>query len=359
MSFLSIAHIDKTFDETPVLHDINLVVDRGEIVCLLGPSGCGKTTLLRIIAGLESPDAGHVLLEGKDITSLPSHRRDFGLMFQDYVLFPHMTVKENIAFGLKMHNWSVEATDARVDELLGVVDLLGYEDRRVYELSGGQQQRVALARSLAPNPRLLMLDEPLGALDRTLRDQLLGELRAILKQVMQTAIYVTHDQLEAFAVADRVALMQNGRIHQLDKPEALYRRPISPFAARFLGMQNILEGRVIALQPVFIETKVGVLQLRTAPSGMRVGEAVMLVVRPEGARVTSKVVHAPNHLTLILVNRSFRGAHSLIQLTTKDETVLLSFEVPGIGCSAQPGAQVHLTIDPESIVIFEASVAHG
>jgi len=269
MPFLTISHISKTFDQTPVLNDISLDVARGEIVCLLGPSGCGKTTLLRIIAGLERPDAGEILLAGKDITPIPSHRRDFGLMFQDYVLFPHMTVGENIAFGLKMHGWAQKKIAARVDELLALVDLAGYEDRPVYELSGGQQQRVALARSLAPNPRLLMLDEPLGALDRTLRDQLLVELRSILKQLGQTAIYVTHDQMEAFAVADRVALMRAGRIEQAGTPEALYLRPATPFAARFLGMSNILSGSINSLDPPVIETPIGRLQPAVLPAGLR------------------------------------------------------------------------------------------
>jgi len=293
MAFLTLAHISKSFDETPVLHDISLDVTRGEIVCLLGPSGCGKTTLLRIVAGLEQPDAGQVLLEGETVTPIPSYRRDFGLMFQDYVLFPHMTVGDNIAFGLKMHNWPEEKRDDRVRELLTLVDLAGYEDRPVYELSGGQQQRVALARSLAPSPRLLMLDEPLGALDRTLRDQLLVELRSILKQLGQTAIYVTHDQMEAFAVADRVVLMNQGRIEQTGTPEELYLHPASPFAARFLGMTNILSGQIISLTPPVIETPAGRLQPADAPAGRSPGDTVQLVIRPEGARVARQPLLAP------------------------------------------------------------------
>ncbi len=357
MAFLTLSHIAKRFDETPVLHDINLEVTRGEIVCLLGPSGCGKTTLLRIIAGLEQPDQGHILLEGEDITRTPSHRRGFGLMFQDYVLFPHMSAGENIAFGLKMHGWPQPEIDQRVSELLALVDLAGYDDRPVYELSGGQQQRVALARSLAPNPRLLMLDEPLGALDRTLRDQLLVELRSILKQLGQTAIYVTHDQLEAFAVADRVVLMNAGRIEQVGAPEALYLRPATPFAARFLGMTNILPGVIRSLNPTVIETVVGALHPAQTPAGLAAGEEVQLVIRPEAARVARQPLSGPNQLALTLVNRSFRGAHTLIQLTADDDGATITFEIPGLGCSARPGDTVYVTIEPEGVVVFSPEPA--
>ncbi len=352
MSFLSISHVSKSFDDTPVLHDVDLAVARGEIVCLLGPSGCGKTTLLRIIAGLEQPDQGHILMEGEDITPRPSHKRDFGLMFQDYVLFPHMTVGENIGFGLKMHGWDQEKISARVTELLALVEMSGYEDRPVYELSGGQQQRVALARSLAPNPRLLMLDEPLGALDRTLRDQLLVELRTILKQLGQTAIYVTHDQLEAFAVADRVVLMREGSIEQVGAPEELYLHPVSPFAARFLGMTNILSGTLLSSDSAIIETRLGRLQASELPPELRSGDEVHLVIRPEGARMSRTGVIGPNQLILTLVNRSFRGAHTLVQLASADDETRLVFEIPGRGCTAQTGEQVHVTIDPNAVILF-------
>ena len=351
--FLQIHHIQKTFDQTPVLRGINLDVTQGEIVCLLGPSGCGKTTLLRIIAGLETPDVGRILLEGQDITQVPSHRRDFGLMFQDYVLFPHMTVGDNIAFGLTMRGWPRDRIAARVAELLALVDLPGYEDRAVYELSGGQQQRVALARSLAPSPRLLMLDEPLGALDRTLRDQLLVELRQILKGLNQTAIYVTHDQMEAFAVADRVILMREGHIEQQGSPEDLYLHPATPFAARFLGMTNILTAQVKAIHPPQLKTPIGPLQPAHLPPSLHPGDTVQLVIRPEAASLAPSASSGPNHLQLTLVNRSFRGTHTLIQLTTPHHDLHLAFELPGPSLRLTLGAPIHLTIDPQGIVIFE------
>ncbi len=353
MTFLTITNITKAFDDVLVLRDISLDVARGEVLCLLGPSGCGKTTLLRIIAGLEQPDRGQLFLEGEEITHIPSHRRDFGLMFQDYVLFPHMTVGENIAFGLKMRGWSEADVRHRVQELLALVEMEGYEDRHVFELSGGQQQRVALARSLAPKPRLLMLDEPLGALDRTLRDQLLIELRDILTQLGQTAIYVTHDQLEAFAVADRVVLMREGRIEQQGTPEAMYLRPISPFSARFLGMSNILEGRLTSLQPPTIATSFASIQAATLPPGLRVGDAVTLVIRPEAAQTAHATQLAVNLITFTLIHRSFRGAHTLVQLLAPDEHTVLSFELPGMSCRARTGEKITMAIDPAAVVVFE------
>jgi ABC-type Fe3+/spermidine/putrescine transport system ATPase subunit len=352
MPFLTLSHISKHFGATPVLQDVSLAVEPGEILCLLGPSGCGKTTLLRIVAGLETPDQGQILVQGNAITTLPSHRRDFGLMFQDYVLFPHMTVGDNVAFGLKMHRWPRARRMARVQELLALVELSGYENRPVYELSGGQQQRVALARSLAPNPQLLMLDEPLGALDRTLRDQLLVALRKILKQLGQTALYVTHDQIEAFAVADRVALMRAGRIEQLDTPEALYLRPASPFAAAFLGMENILQGTLISLRPPIIRTPAGLLQPHELPAGLGVGATVQLVIRPEGARLAQENEKGPNVLALQLLHRSFRGAHTLMQFAGMASASELRFEFAGAGGGAHPGQSVRVTIEPDAIVVF-------
>jgi ABC-type Fe3+/spermidine/putrescine transport system ATPase subunit len=322
-------------------------------MCLLGPSGCGKTTLLRIIAGLEQPDQGQILLEGEDITPQPSHRRDFGLMFQDYALFPHMTVGGNIGFGLKMRGWPQPKISARVQELLSLVEMAGYAERPVYELSGGQQQRVALARSLAPNPRLLMLDEPLGALDRTLRDQLLIDLQAILKQLGQTAVYVTHDQLEAFAVADRVALMREGRIEQLGTPEEIYLYPASPFAARFLGMSNILSGEIASLTPPLIHTAIGRLPVQDLPAGLYPGDRAQLVIRPEGASVSRADRAGSNQIVLTLVNRSFRGAHTLIQLVGLDGKTRLAFEIPGMGCVARAGDRVNVSIEPSAVIVFE------
>jgi spermidine/putrescine transport system ATP-binding protein len=208
---LELKGISKTYEDKPLLEDISFTVGRGETVCLLGASGSGKSTILRIIAGLENPERGQVLFNNIDLAQTPPHLRDFGLVFQDYGLFPHLDVFENVAFGLKMRNAAAGEIELRVAELLEQVNLQGFETRKVTDLSGGEQQRVALARALAPNPRLLMFDEPLGALDRSLKEDLLNELRSILHGTEIPAIYVTHDQEEAFAIADRILILHDGQ----------------------------------------------------------------------------------------------------------------------------------------------------
>ena len=354
--FLHAAGINKAFDDTPVLRGIDLSIAQGETVCLLGPSGCGKTTLLRIIAGLEQPDEGTVFFEGRDITSTPVHRRDFGLMFQDYALFPHLSVMDNIAFGLRMRGWSGESSEARVRELLELVEMEGYGGRKIYELSGGQQQRVALARSLAPKPPLLMLDEPLGSLDRALRDQLLSELRRLLQQLRQTALYVTHDQLEAFAVADRIVLMNEGRIEQMATPTDLYLRPATPFAAKFLGFKNILHGQVQSLSPTpILCTPLGLLRPADLSPDLNAGDPIICVIRPEGARLASDVTPAANRIQLRLQMRSFRGAHTLLRLESPEPTSpTLEFELPGLMAALEPGDKISLDIEPGAIVMFDS-----
>lgn len=241
---LEVTHIFKTYEGRPLLDDISFTVDTGETVCLLGASGSGKSTLLRIIAGLEEPDSGSVSFDGADLGAVPAHLRDFGLVFQDYALFPHLNVHDNVAFGLKMRRLPPAAIDERVANALEMVNLSGFGDRAVTELSGGEQQRIALARALAPRPRLLMFDEPLGALDRTLREDLLNELRSILHHSDIPAIYVTHDQEEAFALADRLFILQSGKIVRQGTPAEVWDRPGSAFVAGFLGLGNLIEGKI-------------------------------------------------------------------------------------------------------------------
>lgn len=238
---LRIEGVHKQFEAHTVLTDINIALHQGEILALLGPSGCGKTTLLRLIAGLEQVSSGRMYFANGDITEAPPHRRQFGLMFQDYALFPHLNVHDNIVFGLKMKRIERKHHKQMVDKLLELVHLPGSGKRNVSQLSGGERQRVALARSLAPEPRLLMLDEPLGALDAVLRDELLIELRQIIKSLNIPTIYVTHDQREAFAISDRCAIMNRGRIEQIDRPLELYQHPKTLFVAQFLGLNNILK----------------------------------------------------------------------------------------------------------------------
>lgn len=237
---LSLHNLHHYYGKLEVLRGIDLEIARGEILCLLGPSGCGKSTLLRLVAGLETPTGGDIRLQGASIVGVPVHERGFGLMFQDFALFPHMNVSQNIAFGLQMRGVPPSEQAGRIATALDLVGLTGFERRDVARLSGGEKQRVALARSLAPRPRLLMLDEPLGSLDAALSQRLVVELREIVKRLGLTAIYVTHDQQEAYAIGDRIAVMNAGRIEQVATPEALYRTPETVFVARFLGLSNIV-----------------------------------------------------------------------------------------------------------------------
>ncbi len=384
MALLEVIDVTKSFGDMPVLRGVSFGVDRGEIVCLLGPSGCGKTTLLRIVAGLERVDAGTVRFDGRDLAEVPVHERGFGLMFQDFALFPHKNVFENVAFGLRMAGLDKASVQGRVAEMLDLVDLQGYEARRVYELSGGQQQRVALARSLAPSPTLLMLDEPLGSLDRTLREELLVELRRILKsvavspigaadslhdltdpripadkRVSMTALYVTHDQQEAFAVADRVIILNAGRIEQEGAPLALYRQPANRFVASFLGMHNLLAGRLLS-DPLESEARVatslGTLRGRRRVPGLALGDAVTVLLRPDAASLVFPAEGAGQAENLLhgqLRSRSFRGSQVKIELSHGLDTRLV-FELPGAMADALPpaGQTISLMLDTEGITVM-------
>lgn len=268
---------------TQALQSVDLEVYAGEILCLLGPSGCGKTTLLRVIAGLEQPDRGQVRFDGRDQVNVPVHQRGFGFMFQDFALFPHRTVAENVAFGLRMARLPRAQQDAQVAAMLELVNLPGYGKRTIFELSGGERQRVALARSLAPKPALLMLDEPLGSLDRGLREELVEELRKILKEMGLTALYVTHDQDEAMALGDRMVIMQRGNIEQIGTPTEVYTHPATPFVARFLGFTNLLPAH---------RTADGVMTpLGPFPVNVPASDApeLTLLLRPESARLAPPV----------------------------------------------------------------------
>ncbi|MFW6181854.1 MAG: ABC transporter ATP-binding protein, partial [Spirochaetota bacterium] len=242
---VELRHIVKGFPEFTV--ELSVKAAQGELLTLLGPSGCGKTTTLHLIAGFLVPDRGRVFIGGSDVTGLPPHARGVGIVFQDYALFPHLDVFGNIAFGLRMQGWRGRDARKRVEELLELVRLPGYAGRRIPGLSGGEQQRVALARALAPNPRLLLLDEPLSALDAKLRGELRGEIRRIQRELDVTTIYVTHDQEEALALSDSIAVMQRGKIEQTGSPRQVYDRPLTLFTARFMGVQNLLPGRVVGM----------------------------------------------------------------------------------------------------------------
>lgn len=289
---LELRHIFKTYEGKPLLDDISFELDRGETICLLGASGSGKSTLLRIIAGLEDPNSGSILFNGMDLASTPPHLRDFGLVFQDYALFPHLNVYDNIAFGLRMRHLGQSEIAERVANSLELVNLSGFEKRQVTDLSGGEQQRVALARALAIRPRLLMFDEPLGALDRALREDLLNELRMILHNTDIPAIYVTHDQEEAFTLADRVLILHDAEIVREGTPADVWANPGSAYVAGFLGLGNVLAGEVVEeVQSGAwkIESEIGKLLVECNHKHTR-GDKVKLLARPLLVKDESNVI---------------------------------------------------------------------
>jgi ABC-type Fe3+/spermidine/putrescine transport system ATPase subunit len=357
LMLLQVHHLTKSYGDTYFPHDISFSVDEGDILCLLGPSGCGKTTLLRIIAGLETPDSGQVLFEGHDVRDVPVHQRNFGLMFQDQALFPHKNVFENIAFGLRMQRLSEEEIRERVTEVLDLVGMAGFEERDVNELSGGEQQRVALARSLAPGPRLLMLDEPLGSLDRTLRERLMNELRTILKSVGVTAIYVTHDQQEAFAVADWMVIMDRGRKVQEGRPEEVYQKPATEFVARFLGLTNLLRGTVASIDEgrIEIDTEIGRLGMGNLDIRYwRLGMEATVLIRPEAAILSEQGCppSADNVIEGTLMERSFRGDHYRL-LVRHASGLEMAFTIEAVATDLpQPGEGIRLALRKEAVTLL-------
>lgn len=290
-----------------ILRGTNLRVPTGQTVALLGPSGCGKTTLLRVIAGLERPESGEVLFDGRDVLGLPPHRRGFGLMFQDHALFPHMNVERNIDFGLRRLGWDGPRREKRVSDLLETVGLGGFGTRTLEGLSGGERQRVALARALAPEPRLLMLDEPLGSLDRGLREHLVVELREILRHLAIPAVYVTHDQFEAFAVADQLAIMREGVVVRVGTPGDVHAEPQTEFVARFLGLENIVDG--VRDDSGLVETAAGRFGPMDGPPG-----AVRLLLRTEGSGLVE--ADGPNVVSGVVVARVFLGGLTRLVIDT-------------------------------------------
>jgi ABC-type Fe3+/spermidine/putrescine transport system ATPase subunit len=346
---LRVDGVAKTYGESVrALRGVSVDLSAGEILCLLGPSGCGKTTLLRVIAGLEIPDSGRIVFDGRDMSHVPPHEREFGMMFQDFALFPHLNVFDNVAFGLKMRRLPPAEIAGRVREMLALVALEGKERRAMTELSGGEQQRVALARALAPRPALVLLDEPLGALDRALRERLMLEVRDILKKVGVTAVYVTHDQTEAFAIADRMAVMNAGRIEQVDTPQVTYRQPATPFVAAFLGFHNLLNGRVE--QGGVVHTAVGRFRPETA---LPEGTPVTLLIKPQDPVIGpgGKGRPAINEIEARVRTLSFRGRFCQVWLEAGGESLL--FEPSEVGALAE-GDAVRVSVQVDALLVYEA-----
>jgi ABC-type Fe3+/spermidine/putrescine transport system ATPase subunit len=329
---LVVRGLRKAYGATRAVDGVDFEARPGEVVALLGPSGCGKSTVLLLVAGLEPPDGGEMRWDGRGLAGVPPERRGFGLMFQDYALFPHRSVLDNVTFGPRMAGVPAARARSAASALLARLGLAGFEDRDVTTLSGGEQQRVALARALAPQPALLMLDEPLGALDRALAERLLVDLRGLLAAEGRAALYVTHDQAEAFAIADRIVLLRAGRVVQTGSPRALYGAPASAWVAAFLGLGNLVEG-VVPPAPggtaTVAETAIGRVPLAGGPGSAVPGGPVTVLLRPEGARLLGPgEPPAPGEWLLEgqVVDRTFQGAREQLTLAVGPER--LRFELP-------------------------------
>jgi len=350
-AYLEVTGVEKQFRDTPVIQGLDLQVRAGEFVCLLGPSGCGKTTLLRIIAGLLPADRGRILLEGADLTRVPAHKRNVGVVFQSYALFPHLTVAENVAFGLKARGLPAAEIRETVARALALVRLDESADRSIFVLSGGQQQRIAVARALAVKPKLLLLDEPLSALDRKLRETMRMELRYLLRDLAITAIFVTHDQDEALVMSDRIAVMNAGRIEQFDVPAAIYTRPATPFVLDFVGMSTRLAGTVAGGNGGQVEVETALGRLR-AHGRLPAGTRVLVAVRPEDLRLGPPHGHAENAVTLRVRDPVFLGSKLILHFHAPEGDRVVAELPPAAGHGLVPGDGVTVSWDVAATLVY-------
>ncbi len=351
---LRLVDVSKSFGATQVLKPLRLDLAQGEMLALLGPSGCGKTTTLRLIAGFEAPDAGRIVIDGRDVTSVPPNKRGLGMVFQNYSLFPHMTVGENVAFGLKMRHVNAAERTRRARAMLQMVRLEQMEDRQIRQLSGGQQQRIALARALATEPSILLLDEPLGALDKNLREGMQFELRDIQRKLGITSILVTHDQEEALTMSDRVAVMAQGEVVQIGRPTEVYDRPRTRFVSEFLGTANIFTGVVKAAAgarcwSVALDSQPQAEGLVQADDALAVGQRVTLAVRPEKLSMGPP---AANAIRAAVQDVVFRGAYFAYELIAHGQDRPIFAYSQGRESGAQDGS-VGITWAPGSAVILQ------
>ena len=336
MPFLELVNLRKSFGHAVAVDSVNLTVEKGEFVSFLGPSGCGKTTTLRMIAGFEHPSSGLIRMGGVDVTNLRPNQRNIGMVFQSYALFPNMAVADNIGFGLKVARRPVSEIQERVQEMLALIKLEELRSRYPYQLSGGQQQRVALARALAIRPQLLLLDEPLSALDAKIRLSLRNEIRAIQQQLGITTIYVTHDQEEALSLSDRVVVMNKGRIEQVGTPFEIYNFPKTLFVASFVGTLNLIPAQVVNAKLGHFEVAGQPIYAGRGPTPTASGEGVVLALRPELLSLNGKE-GAENHLTGRVETISFLGSIVRVQIKVNDFTLALDtfnnphLELPGVG----------------------------
>ncbi|HBG74165.1 MAG: spermidine/putrescine ABC transporter ATP-binding protein [Chloroflexi bacterium GWB2_49_20] len=352
MAYLELNNINKYFGKTAAVENFNLQVERGELVSFLGPSGCGKTTTLRMVAGFETPTQGRVIINNEDVTHKSPNQRDVGMIFQSYALFPNLTVAGNIGFGLKIAKKPAEEIHKRVQDMLDLIHMPDYGNRYPYQLSGGQQQRVALARALALSPDVLLLDEPLSALDAKIRVSLRSEIRAIQQELGITAIYVTHDQEEALSISDRIVVMYNGHIEQIGSPFQIYNFPETAFVASFIGTLNSFNAEVTDLTNNVL--RVGDLRLTTAENleDRKVGDKVMIAIRPERLNFSSDLKKA-NLIDCTIENITFLGSIVRIQVKVGDLRLHMDtfnnpfLELPKIGDKAE------ITCSREAVIILQ------
>jgi putrescine transport system ATP-binding protein len=348
---LSVEGVAKSFGGVRAVDAVDLAVAPGELFALLGASGSGKTTLLRLIAGLEQPDGGRIRIGGADMTDRPAYERPVNTVFQSYALFPHMSVRGNVAFGLKQEKLAQTEIDKRVGEMLQLVQMESYAQRRPSQLSGGQKQRVAIARSLAKRPKLLLLDEPMAALDRRLREQTRIELAAIQKRLGIAFILVTHDQEEAMSLADRMAVMEAGRIVQVGAPREIYARPASRFVAGFIGDTNLFQGKAVRRDGGYLAIQVaeGEMMVRDAPD-VPLGATVWLAVRPERLRLGAPADH--NCLDVRAVRTEYRGDQSILHATTSTGSPLRLKGDNAALAAIEADAMVSVAWSPDDVVVL-------
>lgn len=342
---LELDRVVKRFGSSIAVDQVSLVVARGEFISLLGPSGCGKTTTLRMIAGLEEASEGTIKISGRDVTAIPTYRRDIGMVFQSLALFPHMTVSQNVGFGLRMRGMPSTEIDHHVRSALKLVRLVGYENRFPELISGGQQQRVALARALAARPAILLLDEPFSALDRKLREELTVEFAELLRQVEATTVFVTHDQEEAFAMSNRVAVMQSGRILQVNSPTKVFANPANLEVARFVGMSNVFEATVDA-SGVAATCPIGSLPMHSA---LEPGHHLLVGVRPENIRLDSNPSGSHSCFNAIVVSTTFRGRYVNIVLLIQNSNVRAEMLLPHGAAIPTVGEQIRCSIENNAL----------
>jgi spermidine/putrescine transport system ATP-binding protein len=345
-------HITKRFGDVVAVDDLDMEIIAGEFVTFLGPSGCGKSTTLRMIGGFERPDAGRIVLAGEDVTVQPPNKRDVNMVFQDYALFPHMTVAGNMAFGLELKGKTRTEIDSRLDELLQLLELEALSERMPDQLSGGQRQRVALARALAPDPQLLLLDEPLAALDAKLRAQVQLELKDIQRRTGKTFFFVTHDQDEALTMSDRIVVMNEGRVEQSGTPEDLYHHPASRFVAEFIGETNLISGAVKGVDGgrIAIDWN-GVTVHAIGHQAMSVGQTVTAALRPERIVLSAKKMAGDAELKGRVAKKMFKGSRTVLDIAI-GETGILRTMVTNGELDVVEGGHVWMTWEPNSLTVL-------